>query len=99
MLHHVHEVYIVTTSAHILSLLHSHNYYCLSTNLHIVTMQGPSAFGNDKTPICFVVTRFHFTGWEEQGCPDVSTGILQMSESINVVQRSTGSKAITVVCK
>ena len=71
----------------------------LPSNLLNLTIQGPSAFGSDKTPVSFVVTQFHFTGWEEQGRPDVSMGILQMSESINVVQRSTGNKPITVVCK
>ena len=46
-----------------------------------------------------MVTQFQFIGWPEQGRPDTSQGVLQMAESINAVQRSTGNKPITVICK
>ena len=74
----------------------------LYPNIHTCThthLQTQSAFGNDKAVASFAVTQFHFTEWEEQGRPGDCSGILQMAESVNAVQRSTGNKPITVLCK
>ena len=50
-------------------------------------------------PNLFVVTQFHYTDWTEHSCPNNPTGILTMLEDLNKVQRNTGNKTITVMCK
>ena len=61
--------------------------------------QSSSSLGGPSKAQSFVVTLFHYPQWPEKGRPSDVTLLLQVIESLNVVQRNTGNKPITVMCK
>ena len=62
-------------------------------------MLQPCKFLLQLQPVSFVVTLYNFTEWREHSVPSAIPGVLTMLEDINKVQRTTGNKPITVICK
>ena len=50
-------------------------------------------------PTSFVVTQYQYTEWSEHSCPVNYENMLVLLEDLNKVQRSSGNKPITVMCK
>lgn len=47
----------------------------------------------------FIITQYHYQQWPESDRPPNTSDLLQLIKGLNIVQRNTENKPVTVMCK